>query len=63
MSNDTNLNLYERAAEMIDCWPGTVIAEVIEADIERGDLEALYEHVCQAEAQAAQEEFADNDIY
>lgn len=63
MSHDINIALFERAAEMVTLFEGTLPAQVIELDIERGDLDALYQHVCYAESMAAQEEFEAHDIY
>lgn len=57
MSTESVTRLYERAAEAIDYWGDTLIAQVIEQDLERQDLEALYQHVCEAEAQSAEQEF------
>lgn len=62
MSNFENTRLYERAAEAIDYWGDTLIAQVIEQDLERQDLDALYQHVCEAEARAAEQEFHSYDI-
>lgn len=45
MSNDTNQNIMERAAEALSYWEGEGIAKAIEADIDRNDLEALFEHL------------------
>lgn len=56
MSVDTNTELLERAAEMIDYWEGTLHARLIEADIDSGDLESLRYHVTVAEGQASQQE-------
>lgn len=63
MSNQVNTQLYERASEMIDQWEGTPIARVIEADLDRQDLDSLYQHVCYAEGMASQEEFGNHDVY
>jgi len=63
MSEEVNTLLLERAAEMLDYYEGTTIAKVIQADLDRDDLESLYMHVCKAEAQAAQEEFESADVY
>lgn len=49
MSNSSNDALFERAAAMIDYFEGKQPAETIEADLERGDLEALDYHVRLAE--------------
>lgn len=62
MSDSTNTNLLERAAEMVDYWGDTTAGKVIEADLERNDLDALNKHVCEAEAIASQQEFETGDI-
>jgi hypothetical protein len=56
MSKEQNTLLLERASEQIDYWTGTMHARVIEADIDRDDLEALREHVVQAEREMAIQE-------
>jgi hypothetical protein len=63
MSNEINEQLMERAASMIDYYEGKLPAQMIELDLERNDLDALYDHVCAAEAMLAQEEFENADIY
>lgn len=62
MSNTVNTELLERAALMIDYFLGKMPAQVIEADIDRNDLEALNYHVTYAEAIASQEEIEAADI-
>lgn len=62
MSLEVNTQLFERAAECIDYWEGKIIAELIEADLDRNDLKALAYHVTSAEAMAAQEEFEAADV-
>lgn len=59
MSVETNSQLLDRAAEMIEFWTGTALSKVLQADIERNDLDALRGHVNQAEAQASRVEAAD----
>ena len=63
MSNQTNDILFERAAEMIDYFQGKLPARLIEQDLEHDDLEALAEHVNQAEGLAAQQEMYNYDSY
>lgn len=62
MSNNYNEELLERAAEAIDYFGDTTISKILEADIERNDLEGLVAHVAIAEAQMAQQEFHEADI-
>lgn len=62
MSSDVNTQLFERAAEMVDYYEGTVIAKVIEKNIEDNDLDALRENVTRAEAQASEQEFESADV-
>lgn len=45
MSNTVNTLLLEEAAELIDRWVGTPRASVLEADLERNDLDSLAVHV------------------
>lgn len=45
MSTEVNTQLLEEAAELIDRWVGTTRAAVLEADLERNDLESLALHV------------------
>lgn len=56
MSNNINSVLFDRASEMITYFEGKLPAKVIEADLDRNDLEALQVHVANAEAVAAQEQ-------
>jgi hypothetical protein len=63
MSVEANTLLIERAIEMINYWEGTNLAEVLKADIDRNDLDALNLHTSKAEAQASQEEFEAADVY
>lgn len=62
MEDEVNTELFERAAEMITYFEGKLPAQVLEADLASNDLEALYRHVTDAEALAAQEEFEAADI-
>lgn len=62
MSVEVNMELFERAADMIDYWSGTIIAACIENDLAENDLDGLYAHVCEAEGMASQEEFEYADI-
>lgn len=62
MSNDINADLLERAADMIDVWDGTIMAKLIEYDIERGDMEELHQHVCEAEALLRKQEAEATDV-
>lgn len=62
MSDSSNTRLLERAAEMIDYWTDKTPAKVIEADIQRNDMESLWLHVAQAEGMAAQEEFENYNV-
>lgn len=62
MSNQINAQLFERAAEMIDFFEGKLPAQVIEQDLASNDLEALYQHVTLAEAEASRQEFHSANI-
>lgn len=61
MSTQVNTNLYERAAEQIDRWEGTVMCELLEWDLEINDLQQLAKHVAEAEALESVEEFHNYD--
>jgi len=64
MSNLENEQLFERAAECISYFENKLPAELIQQDLDHDDLDSLYRHVVQAEAQMAQLEFnATGDIY
>lgn len=57
MSQETNIQLLERASEVITYFEGKQPAFVIERDLAREDLESLHVHVMEGEAIMAQEEF------
>lgn len=46
---------------MCDYWEGTPLAEAIRNDIKTNDLEAMFQHVSEAEAEAAIQEFHNAD--
>lgn len=58
MSNENNSQLFERASDMITYFEGTVVAKVIEKNMEDNDLDALAVNVLKAENQVSQAEFA-----
>lgn len=58
MSNRVNLQLLDRAAEMLDYWEGTQWAERIEALINANDLDELHRVVTLAEGEASSQEFS-----
>lgn len=62
MSSSVNTLLFERAAEMIDYWPGTLHADLIEQDLTMNDLSSLEYHVSNAEAEASRQEFSNANI-
>jgi hypothetical protein len=62
MSNTTNDLLFERAAEMVDYWEGTLHAKVIHLAMETGDLDLLRQHVVEAEAEASRQEMYGGDV-
>lgn len=45
MSNIANDNLLELAADLIDQWQGTTIADILEKYIDDNDLEGLYSYI------------------
>lgn len=63
MSNLINTKLFERAAEMVDYWQGTIIARTLEEDLRQNDLRVLESHVSEAEATASQQEFETRDVH
>jgi hypothetical protein len=79
MSNQVNTNLLERASACIDYFERKLPAQIIEADLDRNDLEALELHVNEAEAMIFEAEYrpehtemtderaeamlGDNDVY
>lgn len=63
MSNQINTELYERAADVITYFEGTLVQDAIEKAMADGDLERLLYIVTESEAEIAQQEFYDNDIY
>lgn len=56
MSTEANIELLERAQEMIDYFENELPARVIARDIEANDLEALRAHVTEAEATMGMQE-------
>jgi hypothetical protein len=63
MSFEVNEQLFERAAECVTYFEGKLPATLIEEDIARNDLEALYRHVTEAEAVMSQEELEATDAF
>lgn len=63
MSTEVNTQLMERAASMIDYFEGKLPAELIEKDLELNDLDSLYKHVHEAEAEASRQEHYATDTY
>lgn len=45
MSQESNTNLLELAAEHLDYWAGEGIGAVLEADLARDDLDSLSMHL------------------
>lgn len=45
MSHNSNTNIMEEAQQALEYWEGEGIGKVIEADIDRNDLEALAQHL------------------
>jgi hypothetical protein len=61
MSHNINIELLERAAEMVDYFVDKLPAQLIERDMEANDLESLAVHVAQAEAEASRQEMSAYD--
>lgn len=61
MSNQVNVELLERASEMIDYWVGTQYAEQIEMLLGMNDLEQLQVVVNEAYQAMFQEEYFPNN--
>ena len=62
MSNINNDELLERAGVCMEYFESKLPAQVIERDIEQGDLEALRYHVAEAEGIISQEIIAGADL-
>lgn len=62
MSNYSNEQLLDRAAEMVDYWEGTLHAELIRQALDSNDLEEVRHHVVLAEAEAARQEIYGYDL-
>lgn len=57
MSNQTNTNLLELASEHISYWEGEGIGAVLEADLDRDDLDSLKQHLVDSAVMMAQLEY------
>lgn len=57
MSHQVNSELFERAAEMVDYWEGTLHAEYIKRDLEANDLNQLMIDVTMAERACFEAEY------
>ena len=55
MSNNSNTDLLERAAEMVAFWEGNKIADEVQDALNSNDLEFVWQVVTSAEADAARE--------
>lgn len=62
MSQDTNTELLELASEHLSYWEGKGIGEAITADIQRGDLEALREHLKESAKLIFEFEYNPNEV-
>lgn len=63
MSTDANVQLLERASEMVTYFEGKLPAKLIEKALEENDLEQLHKYVIEAEATASRQEFESTDAY
>lgn len=62
MSNNTNSEILERAAEMVGYWEGTLHAELIRYALDQNDLDLVSQYTLQAEAEAAEQEMNGYDL-
>lgn len=64
MSNQVNTELFERAADLMDYWAGTMHERLIQRDLDSDDLEALKYHVDVAwkEMQLQEDEKEQTDV-
>lgn len=63
MSNQANDNLRELAYEHISYWSGVGIGAVIQADLDRDDLESLHEHLKESAKIMFEAEFNPNEAH
>lgn len=57
MSDSSTTELLERASEMITYFEGKLPVKVIEADLERNDLDMLWVHVHEAEMEISRQAY------
>ena len=62
MSKEENTRLLELASEHISYWEGEGIGAVLEADLDRDDLEALAEHLVESAKLIFDQEFQPEPI-
>ena len=62
MSNNSNTELLERAAEMVEFWEGTLIADEVRRALNSNDLELVWQVVTSAEAEASRQEMYGYDV-
>lgn len=55
--SEGNTELLERASECIDYFQDKMPAKILEADLERNDLEMLWVHVREAEMEISRQEY------
>ena len=48
MSNQANTELFEKVAELMEYWTGTMHERILQRDLDADDLEALQYHANQA---------------
>ena len=63
MSNNNNTELLELASEHISYWEGEGIGAVLEADLDRDDLEALSEHLKESARIMFDLEYNPDEVY
>lgn len=56
MSEEANVILLERAADMMEFWTGTIMSELLHYAIAQDDLDLVHQYVKEAEALAEQQE-------
>lgn len=63
MSDYQNDQLYELARDHLEYWEGEGIGAVIQADLDRDDLESLHEHLKESARLMFEAEFNPNEVY
>lgn len=63
MSNYQNEQLYDLARDHLEYWEGEGIGAVIQADLDRDDLESLHEHLKESARLMFEAEYDPQEVY